>query len=211
MKVPAQEMAPQFFASASLWREWLEANHAKETELVVGFYKRDSGRPSMTWSESVDEAICFGWIDGVTRSIDANSYCKRYSVRQPGSIWSKVNIAKAESLIAQGRMTAAGLAKFRARSAARSGIYAFEQGAVEFEAAAAAEFQAHPAAWEFFQQQAPSYRKKVTWWVVSARQALTRQKRLALLIDASANRQQVGALAEKRYKADRRPPRAIKK
>ncbi len=212
MKKPAAEIMPTFFASARLWREWLEANHGKETELWVGFYKADSGRPSMTWSESVDEAICFGWIDGVTKSIDASSYCKRYSVRQPGSIWSKVNLAKAESLIARGRMTAAGLAPFRARSAARSGIYAFEQGAVAFEPEAAAAFQANPAAWEFFQRQSPSYRQKVTWWVLSARRPLTRQKRLVEVIDASAQQQQVGVFAADRYRTGRpRAPRATKK
>ena len=205
-------MNPKFFASAAEWRAWLEANHAKETELLVGFYKKNSGRPSMTWPESVDEALCFGWIDGVSRSIDEVSYSKRYSVRRPGSIWSKVNIAKAESLIARGRMTEAGLAKFRERSSAKSGIYSFEQGAVELDAASVTAFQENPGAWEFFQSQTPSYRKKGTWGIVSARQPLTRQQRLARLIEASGNRQRIDALAEERYTRGRdRPPRATKK
>ena len=191
-------MAPKFFPTSGEWREWLVANHAKETELLVGFYKRDAGRPSMTWSESVDEALCFGWIDGVSRSLDKWSYTKRYSVRKAGSIWSKVNIAKAEALIAQGRMTAAGLAKFRARSAARSGIYAFEQGVLELDENSAVALKQTPGAWEFLQSQAASYRQKVIWWIATAKQASTRQKRLAKLIEASANRQRVHAFAENR-------------
>jgi uncharacterized protein YdeI (YjbR/CyaY-like superfamily) len=205
-------MPPKFFPSAAEWRTWLEANHAKVTELLVGFQKRNSGRPGMTWSESVDEALCFGWIDGVVKSIDESTYCKRYTVRKSGSIWSKVNIAKAESLIAAGRMTEAGLIKFRQRSSARSGIYAYEQSAAELDAESATEFKENPGAWEFFLKQTPSYRKVVTWWIVSARQPLTRQKRLARLIEASSNGKPVSAFDQSRYTKGRgRPPRATKK
>ena len=184
-------MSPVFFASSTEWRKWLEAHHAKETEILVGMYKGNFPKPYMTWPESVDEALCFGWIDGVKRSIDAISYTTRFTPRKSGSIWSNVNIAKAESLIAQGRMTPPGLAKFQARSSAKSGIYSFEQDAVEFDGASLAEFRKNPAAWQFFQTTPPSYRKKMTWLVISARQPATRQKRLAMLIEASKNHRRI--------------------
>lgn len=183
--VSLRPMAPRFFASSAAWRKWLHAHHAKQTELLVGFYKRDSGRPCMTWSESVDEALCYGWIDGVRKSIDDTRYSIRFSVRKPTSIWSKVNIAKAEALIASGRMMPAGLEKFQRRTSAKSGVYAFEQGEIAFDAPTARIFQADRAAWEFFQKQGAYYRKRMTWWVINARRPETRQKRLAKLIEAS--------------------------
>lgn len=179
---------PLFFASSAAWREWLHEHHAKECELLVGFYKRDSGRPCMTWSESVDEALCYGWIDGVRKSIDDTRYSIRFSVRKPSSIWSKVNIAKAEALIANSRMTSSGLEKFRARTEAKSGVYSFEQDDVQFDAAASRKFKAERAAWEFFQKQGAYYRKRMTWWVMNARRPETREKRLLKLIEASRQR-----------------------
>lgn len=184
-------MVPRFFASSAAWRKWLHAHHAKQTELLVGFYKRDSGRPCMTWSESVDEALCYGWIDGVRKSIDDTRYSIRFSVRKPTSIWSKVNIAKAEALIASGRMMPAGLERFQRRTSAKSGVYAFEQGEIEFDAASARAFQADPTAWEFFQKQGAYYRKRMTWWVINARRPETREKRLAKLIEASHRQTQL--------------------
>jgi len=177
-------MKPRFFSSSTEWRDWLQTHHAQETELFVGFYKRGSGRPSLTWSEAVDEALCFGWIDSVCRSIDRTRYCLRFSPRKPSSIWSKVNIAKAEAFIASGRMTPAGLEKFQGRSAAKCGVYAFEQGKIRFDAKTTAAFKADRAAWEFFQKRGPGYRKRMTWWVINARQSATRERRLAKLIQA---------------------------
>jgi uncharacterized protein YdeI (YjbR/CyaY-like superfamily) len=181
---------PRFFESAKAWRTWLETGHARETELLVGLYKRTSGRPCMSWPESVEEALCFGWIDGVRRSIDESSYQIRFTARKKGSTWSKVNMAKAESLIAAGKMTKAGLEAFRSRSPARSGIYSYEQGALELGAEATAAFIANPKAWEFFQKQAAWYVKKASWWVIRARLPATREKRLAKLIEASSRQKQ---------------------
>jgi uncharacterized protein YdeI (YjbR/CyaY-like superfamily) len=177
--------APRFFATARAWGEWIARHHLAETELLVGFHKGASGRPCMSWSESVDEALCGGWIDGVRKPIDAQSYTIRFSRRKPGSIWSKVNIAKAEALIAAGRMHPAGLAAYQRRTAARSGIYSFEQGPLALDPASLREFQTHRAAWDFFLAQAPSYRKKIIWRILSARQPATRARRLAAAIACS--------------------------
>lgn len=169
----------------SLWRQWLQANHGTETAILVGMHKVGSGKPCMTWAESVDEALCFGWIDGVRRSIDATCYSIRFSARRKGSIWSRINIAKAEALIAAERMAPAGLEKFRSRSEARSSVYSFEQGAVEFDASARRRFEASREAWRFFCAQPPSYRKRVAWWVISARLPATRERRLSKAIALS--------------------------
>jgi uncharacterized protein YdeI (YjbR/CyaY-like superfamily) len=181
------QMPPRFFPTPTEWREWLEVNHAKVAELVVSFHKRDSGRACMTWSESVDEALCFGWIDAVRRSVDQSSYTIRFCPRKSGSIWSNVNIAKAEGLIKAGRMRPAGLAKYQSRTAAKSGVYAFEQGELEFDPASRKQFRASAAAWKFFQAQPASYRQKLTWRVINAKLPETRKKRLALLIKASSD------------------------
>ena len=127
--------SPIFFKSGQNFRKWLETHHRNKTELIVGFYKITSGKPSMTWPESVDEALCFGWIDSVRKTIDSESYSIRFTVRRPNSIWSKINVAKVESLIAAGRMTEAGLKKFAARRVDRTGIYSFEQEGVELDSA----------------------------------------------------------------------------
>lgn len=163
-----------------------EKNHAKQTELLVGFYKVGSGKPSMTWSQSVDEALCFGWIDGVRRSIDEDSYQIRFTQRKPSSIWSTVNIKKVEALTKQGLMQPAGLAIFEARKAGRSGIYAHEKSEALFTAAFLKLFKTNKKAWEYFQSLAPSYRKVSTHWVMSAKQAATQLKRLEQLIAESA-------------------------
>jgi uncharacterized protein YdeI (YjbR/CyaY-like superfamily) len=179
--------APRFFASAAAFRAWLRKHAATATELAVGFYKVGSGRPSMTWPESVDEALCFGWIDGVRRRIDDDAYQIRFTPRRPGSTWSAINIAKVRDLAAAGRMTPAGLAAFEARTDAKSAIYAYEQReAPELAAEEIRLFKRHRAAWQWFQQAQPGYRRVATHWVVSAKKPETRARRLALLVAACA-------------------------
>jgi len=179
-------MKPNYFKSAVEWRAWLEGNHEAIDEIVVGIYKVAAGRATMTWSESVDEALCFGWIDAVRKSIDASRYTIRFCRRKRGSVWSKVNVAKAEALSAAGKMTERGREQFEARVAAKTGSYSYEQAAVEFDAPTRARFAAERTAWEFFQRQPASYRKKFIWWVRSAKRAETRARRLAKLIAACA-------------------------
>jgi uncharacterized protein YdeI (YjbR/CyaY-like superfamily) len=174
---------PKFFATGAEFRAWLEQHHASETELLVGYWKRATGRPSMTWAESVDEALCFGWIDGVRRGIDAESYTIRFTPRQKRSTWSAVNIKRAGELLAEGRLTPAGLAAFEARTDDRSAIYSYEQRrAASLEPAQQARFEADAGAWAWFQAQAPSYRRTAIHWVTSAKRAETRERRLATLI-----------------------------
>lgn len=178
---------PRFFATPAAFRAWLHANHARETELTVGFHRKGSGKPSITWPESVDEALCYGWIDGVRRSLDADSYTIRFTPRKPTSIWSNVNIAKVNALLQAGRMMPAGLAAWERRSAEKSGIYSFErQEAAAFDAASQRLFRRNALAWRYFQAQPPGYRRLATHWVVSAKRAETRERRLAILIDHSA-------------------------
>ena len=178
---------PLFFASPAEFRDWLEANHDRETELVVGFHKKSSGKPSMTWSESVDEALCFGWIDGVRRSLDAERYTIRFTPRKPISIWSNVNVAKVEALLEADRMRPAGLAAWKRRDPERSGIYAFErQSPAEFDAEAERRFRRARGAWRFFQEQPPGYRRLATHYVTSAKRPETRERRLTVLIEHSA-------------------------
>ncbi len=178
---------PTFFATPSAFGTWLRANGSTALELVVGFYKKDSGCPSITWPESVDEALCVGWIDGIRRRIDASAYSIRFTPRKKTSSWSAVNIGRVQVLIAEGRMRPAGLAAFTARREAASAIYAYEQpAAVALSAAEAAQFRAKPKAWRFFESQAPSYQKRMLWQIVSAKRPETRAKRLAALIAASA-------------------------
>jgi uncharacterized protein YdeI (YjbR/CyaY-like superfamily) len=180
--------APRFFATPAAFRAWLHANHERSSELLVGFYKKGSGRPSITWPESVDEALCYGWIDGVRRSLDEDSYTIRFSPRKPRSIWSNVNVAKVEALLKAGRMMPAGLAAWERRDPARSGIYLFERSdAVAFDAAATRQFTANRAAWTYFQAQPPGYRRLATHYVASAKRPETRARRLAALIAHSAN------------------------
>jgi uncharacterized protein YdeI (YjbR/CyaY-like superfamily) len=180
-------LTPTFFATPADFRAWLEAHHAESQELWVGYYKKDSGQPSLTWPESVDEALCFGWIDGIRKSIDGVSYAIRFTPRKASSTWSAVNIKRVEELTALGLMRPAGLAAFEKRAEEKSGIYAYEQRqAAELSQAQEAQFRANPSAWEYFQSQAPSYRKAAVWWVVSAKKEETRRKRLAALIADSA-------------------------
>jgi uncharacterized protein YdeI (YjbR/CyaY-like superfamily) len=184
-------MKPIFFAKQSDFRTWLQKNHKKETELLVGFYKVDSGNPSMTWSQSVDEALCFGWIDGVRKSIDKDRYQIRFTQRKPTSTWSAINIKKMEALVQQGLMQPAGLESFKHRNENKSGIYTYENEEVKLSAPFEKKFKANKIAWKYFQGLAPSYRKSSTSWVMSAKQDVTRLKRLETLIaDSEAGRNQ---------------------
>jgi uncharacterized protein YdeI (YjbR/CyaY-like superfamily) len=180
-------MKPHFFKSNADFRKWLEKNHKSETELVVGFYKVSSSKFNMTWSQSVDEAICYGWIDGIRRSIDEERYCIRFTPRNPRSIWSKINIKKVEDLTRKGLMTQAGLNAFSFRDDSRSGIYSFEnlphKLPVEFEKV----FRNNKPAWNYFKKQAPSYQKMICRWITSARLESTRLSRLQKTISASLN------------------------
>ena len=181
-------MEPTFFAAPSAFRAWLEEHHERAQELWVGFYKKGSGQPSITWPEAVDEVLCFGWIDGVRKGIDDVSYTIRFTPRKPRSIWSAVNVKRAEELTRLGLMRPAGLRAFEARAAERSGIYAYEQrNAAELGEVYERRFRANKEAWDFFQAQAASYRRTAIWWVISAKREETRLKRLAALIDHSAH------------------------
>jgi len=177
---------PTFFQTPFDFRTWLHQHASHERELVVGFYKKDSCRPSITWPESVDEALCVGWIDGVRKGIDDISYQIRFTPRKAQSIWSAVNIQRVATLTAEGRMTPAGLAAFEKRSEAKSRTYAYEQAAEPVLSDEDAQrFRTHQAAWQYFSAQPPGYRKRLVWWIVSAKQPATRDKRLAQLIEAS--------------------------
>lgn len=177
--------APTFFRSSKDFRRWLLIHAATATELMVGFYKVDSGRPSMTWPDSVDEALCFGWIDAVRRRIDDESYVIRFTPRKPTSIWSAINIAKYEKLQAEGRMTPAGAKAFAHRKAEKSAVYAYEQAnTAELSAQELRAFRRLKAAWTFFEATPPGYRKVILHWVTTAKRAETRASRLATLLEA---------------------------
>ncbi|MEO6315753.1 MAG: YdeI/OmpD-associated family protein [Chitinophagaceae bacterium] len=175
-------MAPRFFSKQSEFRNWLQKNHKKKTELLVGFYKVASGRPSITWSKSVDEALCFGWIDGVRTSIDKERYQIRFTPRKSTSIWSAINIEKINQLTKQGLVQPAGLASFEKRIEGKSKIYSHEKDVVVFNKVFKEKFKANTKAWKYFDSLAPSYKKVSTHWVISAKQAATQIKRLNELI-----------------------------
>ena len=181
---------PTFFASPAEFRVWLIANHENEPELLVGFYKVSSGKPSMTWSQSVDEALCFGWIDGIRRSLGDDAYTIRFTKRKPKSIWSAINVAKVEKLTAEGKMYPAGEKAFGLRTANRTGVYSFERAeAAQLTAAELREFRRAKKGYEFFEGQAPWYKRVALHWVVSAKREETRAKRLTTLIaDSTAGR-----------------------
>lgn len=179
--------APTYFETAAAFRAWLASNGATAGELLVGYHKVGSGQPSMSWSESVDEALCYGWIDGVRRRIDEQRYSIRFTPRRPTSIWSAVNIAKFAQLVEEGRMTPAGAVAHAHRSEAKSRVYAFEQAAMpELSVEEQRRFRRDPPAWAYFESTPPGYRKVVVHWVASAKNAETRAARLAKLIEACA-------------------------
>lgn len=179
-------MEPLFFAVPNDLRKWFRQHHKEADELWVGYYRKDSGKPSVSWPESVDEALCVGWIDGIRKSVDHESYKIRFTPRRRGSIWSAVNIKRVEALTSEDRMKPEGLKAFQARRENKSGIYSYEQRPTELEEPYQSILRTNKSAWEFFAAQPPSYRKMITWWIVSAKQEETRQKRLKKLIAASA-------------------------
>ncbi len=176
-------MEPIFFKNQAALREWFEKNHGTETELLVGYYKIATGKDSVSWSQSVDEALCFGWIDGIRKSIDAESYWIRFTPRKPGSNWSALNIRKVEEMTRAGRMRPAGLKAFSQRKEVRSRVYSYESNETTgFDKDLKDEFARNVKAWEYYQLQSPSYRKVTTRWVMAAKQDTTRTKRLQELI-----------------------------
>jgi uncharacterized protein YdeI (YjbR/CyaY-like superfamily) len=182
-------MAPKFFRSSEELRKWFARNHATAQELVVGFYKRHTDKPSITWQESVDEALCVGWIDGVRHSVDEDRYTIRFTPRSPRSVWSAVNNKRVKALIEEGRMQPAGLAAFEKRKENKSGVYSYEQRPQALPEPYASTFKKNKRAWAFFESQPPGYRRTAAWWVVSAKKEDTRLKRLAsLMADAAAGR-----------------------
>lgn len=178
--------APRFFATPAELRAWFAKHHASAAELLVGFWKTSSGVPSITWPESVDEALCFGWIDGLRKSGGERSYTIRFTPRRATSIWSAVNLKRVAELRAQGRMQPAGLKAFEGRDPDKAGIYSHEQRREGFEAAHEAAFRKHAPAWAWFEARSASYRRAVYSWVGNAKQAATREKRLASAIEHSA-------------------------
>jgi uncharacterized protein YdeI (YjbR/CyaY-like superfamily) len=176
----------RFFRSPAQFRAWLERHHDAARELLVGYYKAGTGKPSMSWPESVDEALCFGWIDGVRKRVDELRYTIRFTPRKNGSVWSSVNIKRARVLAEQGRMRAVGLRAFEARRENRSGVYSYERRPATLVEPYASMLARNAAARNFFEGQAPSYARTATWWVISARKEETRLKRARTLVDLSA-------------------------
>ncbi len=199
-------LIPQFFATPAEFRAWFDGHHEAGGELLVGFYKKGSGKPSITWPEAVDEALRVGWIDGVRKSIDAESYSIRFTPRKPRSIWSAVNMGRVAELTRLGRMRDAGLKAFEKRSAEKSAIYAYEQRqAAELDEAHESRFRANQSAWDWFQAQAAWYKRTATWWVVSAKKEETRLKRLTLLIECSEQEKKIDQLLSSRKPESGKP------
>lgn len=184
-------MKPIFFETQFYFRQWLEENHESATEIIVGYYNVKSGKGGMTWSESVDQALCFGWIDGVRRKIDEASYCNRFTPRKANSNWSAVNIAKVAKLTEKGLMKSAGAAAFAKREESKSKIYAYENELKQFSDEYEKRFRANEKAWNFFEKQANWYKKQMINWVLTAKQETTRAKRLEKLIFESENERKV--------------------
>jgi uncharacterized protein YdeI (YjbR/CyaY-like superfamily) len=181
-------MEPTFFATPAKFRAWLEKYHDTAPELLVGFYKKGSGRPSITWPEAVDQALCFGWIDGVRRSLDDERYVNRFTPRKPRSNWSARNIKRVRELIDLGLMHPAGMGAFEARSDDRSAVYSYEQRhSVKLDEAYERRFRRNKKAWQYFTSTSPSYRTTAVYWVMSAKKEETRERRLARLIGDSAH------------------------
>ena len=176
---------PTFFKTETDFRHWLEVNHQAIPELLVGFWKKSSGKPSIDWPQARDQALCFGWIDGLRKSVGQDAYTIRFTPRRKGSIWSKVNVERFEALKAAGLMTAAGEAAFE-RDKHRSGVYSYEKPVASLTAEEEAQFRKNEAAWNDWEQRPPSYRRSALGWIASAKRAETRAKRLAELVGVSA-------------------------
>jgi uncharacterized protein YdeI (YjbR/CyaY-like superfamily) len=188
-------MKPTFFSNQASLRQWFELNHLTEDELIVGFYTVKSGKDSITWSQSVDEALCFGWIDGIRRSVDEESYCIRFTPRRPNSNWSQVNLKKVDALIKAGLMQKAGMDIYMLRKKNDNASYSYENKMPEtFSADMEMLFRHNDRAWKYYQSETPSYRKVTIKWVLSAKQEATRLKRLQELIESSASGEKIRAL-----------------
>lgn len=182
----------RFFRAQRAWREWLEKNHASKPDgIVVGFHKVGSGKGGLTYAQALDEALCFGWIDGVRRRIDDHSWSIRFTPRRKGSLWSKVNIDHCKRLQKAGLMTAAGLAEYEKRTDRRSGVYMYENRPETLDAASEKRFRANKTAWAFWEKQPPGYRRLWSWWVMSAKRDETKEKRLATLLEYSAEEERM--------------------
>lgn len=194
-------MEPIYFHNTEALHAWFVQNHQTEKELLVGYHKKSTNKESLTWSESVDEALCFGWIDGIRRSVDEARYCIRFTPRKPGSNWSAVNLKKVEDLIRTGRMQPAGLSVYEKRKPEREQVYSYEnRHDAAFTREAEDTFRKHATAWEYFTSQAPSYRKATIRWVMSASQESTRLKRLDELIKSSEAGEYIKAMRWSRKK-----------
>ncbi len=178
-------MTPKAFRTPAAFRAWLAAHHAKAAELIVRCCKAHAAARGMTYPQALDEALCYGWIDGVRRALDEESFTVRFTPRKPASTWSRVNVAKAKALIRAGRMAKPGLDRFNARTEDRTSLYSFEQKSVRLAPSLERRFRANDRAWTFFQTQPPGYRRVATFWIMSAKQAETRTRRLARLVAAS--------------------------
>jgi uncharacterized protein YdeI (YjbR/CyaY-like superfamily) len=189
-----------FFQSASDFRGWLASNHGKVRELWVGFYKKKSGKDGITYQEAVDEALCFGWIDGIKKAVDDVSYTHRFTPRKRKSFWSAVNIKRVAELKRLGRMMSPGLKAFAGRDEQKARQYSYERSTCKLEGEHAKRFRENLAAWEFFQAQPPGYRRTATWWVISAKREETRDKRLAKLIETSEHGRRLDILVSQSKK-----------
>jgi len=195
-----------YFTAEHEFRSWLEANHLTAKELTVGYHKVGSGKPSMTWSGSVDVALCYGWIDGIRRSVDAERYTIRFTPRKPGSNWSLVNLAKVEELIARGLMQPAGMDAYNRRKDSKTGVYRYESGGEQTLDEQMIEiFTADAEAWKYFQLQSPSYKRAAISWVMAARQPETRLRRLTELVASSSRQEYIRAM---RWQKKKPPPPA---
>ena len=183
---------PKFFRSQAAFRRWLAKHHSEIREFWVGFYRKESGKGGITYPEALDEALCFGWIDGLRKAVDDASYTIRFTPRKADSIWSAVNTRRVEELIKLGRMQKPGLAAFETRDLRKSQQYSYERNNCRLKAAHEKQFKANPEAWEFFRAQAPWYQRTTTWWIVSAKRQETRLKRLATLIADSEKGRRIG-------------------
>lgn len=184
-----------FFPTQKDLRKWFEKNHKKEKELFVGYYKVSTGKPTVSWSQSVDEALCFGWIDGIRKSLDEESYCNRFTPRKPTSNWSAINIKKVEELTTLGLMKPEGLHAFSLRKENKSNVYSYENHSPGFEKSYEKKFKSNSKSWKYFQTMAPSYKKITTRWVMSAKQESTRLKRLEELIRDCALGKKIKAMS----------------
>ena len=190
-------MKPKFFSSAAEFRQWLEQNHDRVTELMVGFHKKSSGKKSITYAEALDEALCFGWIDGVRKSLNETSYVQRFTPRKARSIWSLINVRHVERLKKEGRMHPAGLEAYARRDPKRTGIYSFEKEPHKLAPAYEEKFRENKSAWKFFEEQPPYYKKLMIFRIMSGKKEETRLRRLEQLIECSAQGNRIGLLTAK--------------